>query len=104
MLFKAEDARGPRITNPLRMAIQKGKAARRRLFEISASRFQAKRNAGLAALRRYAKKPMPKKPRIIMPQVAGSGTAETPAVPTAKPYQSSVNGVVQEIEVIDPLN
>jgi hypothetical protein len=36
---------------------------------------QAKRSAGPFRFRRYAMKPTPKKPRIIMAQVEGSGTA-----------------------------
>ena len=38
------------------------------------------RSAGPFCFRRYAMKPMPKKPRIIMAQVEGSGTAPTPVV------------------------
>src|SRR3984957_4655848 len=38
---------------------------------------QARRSAGPLLLRRYAMKPRPTKPKIIMAQVEGSGTAAT---------------------------
>ncbi len=52
------------------------KAARRRLFNSNPMIVdQAASNAGFA-FRRYAMKPMPAKPRIIIAHVEGSGTAE----------------------------
>jgi hypothetical protein len=55
----------------------KEKAARRRLLNSNLIIVdQAASNAGLD-LRRYAMNPMPAKPRIIIAQVEGSGTAPT---------------------------
>jgi hypothetical protein len=39
--------------------------------------------------RRYARKPSPQKPKIIIAQVEGSGTGATEVYPTLKPYQYS---------------
>jgi len=47
---------------------------------------------------------MPANPKIIMPQVAGSGTGATDWKPTSKPYQFSNVGFVQEIELKVPVN
>lgn len=54
---------------------KKRKAAQRRLSKFNSARSQARRSSGLFCLRRYAMKPTPAKPRIIIAHVEGSGTA-----------------------------
>src|ERR1700722_19007668 len=51
----------------------------------------ARRSDGPLCFPRYATKPTPMKPRIIMAQVEGSGTAETASVPTPKPTPGPVS-------------
>jgi hypothetical protein len=64
---------------------EKEKAARRRLLlDELLTAYQATRNA-TPDLRRYAINPTPKKPRIIIAQVEGSGTAEMETSPITGP-------------------
>ena len=70
-----------RISRPVRLVSrhrgcnsQQRKTARRRLLNSTLMMDQTNLNAGFD-LRRYAMKPTPAKPRIIMAHVEGSGTA-----------------------------
>jgi hypothetical protein len=74
-----------------RMPGPKEKAARRRLSNSNLTITNQVTSNAVFDFRRYAMKPMPAKPRIIIAHVEGSGTADT-AVNTAKPI-SNVGGV-----------
>ena len=73
----------------------KRKAARRRLLNSNLMMDQTNLNVGFD-LRRYAMKPTPAKPRIIIAQVEGSGTGATDGAVAEAEIEMSMVSIVPQ--------